>query len=150
MRRFKFKLQTSLDLARKREDLLKQEFYLEQKRFNQETARLKELKERFRLLTSELRGAVQGRLNLDKIKLYQNFIPALTKHIDAQTQLVETARRNMETARQALLKVMREKKMLEKLRQRHLVAYQQDVLREEQNAADELATTGFYRQNIGT
>ncbi|NPV25923.1 MAG: flagellar export protein FliJ [Firmicutes bacterium] len=145
MRRFKFKLQTNLDLVYKREELLKQEFFQQQKRFNQEMKALKQLRERCQQLQDEMRGVVQGTLNLARIKLYNDFFPMLLKQIKQQSIQVESARQDLESARHALMKIVKEKKILEKLRQRQWEIYQQEVLREEQKVIDELAVTGFYR-----
>jgi len=53
----------------------------------------------------------------------------------------------MEEVRGELVEIMKERKIMEKLRTRHYQEYMREFLREEQKQIDEMATTGFIHRD---
>ncbi|MTV47797.1 flagellar export protein FliJ [Heliobacillus mobilis] len=62
-----------------------------------------------------------------------------------QISEIESARESLAKLRQQLMETMRERKILEKLREKHLADYQRELLREEQKLLDEMALSRYIR-----
>ena len=147
MKPFVFKLQTSLDVKLKREELQKEELARATKIYRENTDVLKSLGHRLIEIQEILRGKQQEQIDILDILNYQAYIPVLIERIKQQEIVTEESRQVMESERQKLVEIMRERKVLEKLRSKHYQEYVQECLREEQKEIDEMATVGFIHKD---
>jgi flagellar FliJ protein len=81
------------------------------------------------------------------LKELQNLSKAV---VQMQTEVVKQALTELEDSRHELKEVRREKKSMEKLRERRYARYLYECLWQEQSAIDEAAVTGFWRKHNGS
>ncbi|MGI6648197.1 MAG: flagellar export protein FliJ [Bacillota bacterium] len=143
MRRFKFRLQTSLNVALMREDIQRQELHSCQTAYQEGLAILQQQQKQYALLMSELRNIQRHRLQIETVQLYQEFMLTLDQMIKEQNKIVNELYQELEQCRIKLLRLMRNRKVLEKLKERYWFKYQREVMSEEQKQNDELAIIRF-------
>jgi flagellar FliJ protein len=78
-----------------------------------------------------------------EIKLYIDFVEQLSKKMQAQKQNVKEAERNYSLKRQDLVAAMKKRKILDRLKEKGLQAYEQEQLKKERNLMDEVAARQF-------
>jgi flagellar FliJ protein len=78
-----------------------------------------------------------------EIKLYIDFVEHLSKKMQAQKQNVKEAERNYSLKRQDLVAAMKKRKILDRLKEKGLQAYEQEQLKKERNLMDEVAARQF-------
>jgi flagellar FliJ protein len=81
-----------------------------------------------------------------EIKLYIDFVEQLSKKMEAQQQNVLEAERNFSLKRQDLVAAMKKRKILDRLKEKGLQAYEQEQLKKERNLMDEVAAHQFNRK----
>lgn len=78
-----------------------------------------------------------------EIKLYIDFVEQLSKEMEAQKQNVLEAERNFSLKRQDLIAAMKKRKILDRLKEKGLQAYEREQLKKERNLLDEVAAHQF-------
>lgn len=149
MKPFEFKLQTSLCLKQKEEDRVKEELQIISSRYQEETRHLMLLAEQSVQLEDRLRKSQEAMVDVVETRLCLDYLPVMRGRIEGQQELVNLARAEMESIRQKLVEIMRKRKVLEKLKERHYTQYQLELTREEQKIIDEMATNGYNRKDAG-
>jgi len=147
MKPFVFKLQTALEVKLTEEDIFKEQLSDATEVYKHNLGILLGLRKRLREIQGILRGNQSSELDIREIKNCQDFIPVLNDRIKAQETVTENSRQEMEGIRRQLVEIMKERKVLEKLRFRHYQEYVRESLREEQKQIDEMATVGHIRKN---
>ncbi|MGQ9487795.1 MAG: flagellar export protein FliJ [Armatimonadota bacterium] len=138
MRRFVFSLQKVLEYRQRLEEQAIRAFAEAQRHLEREQAVLAEL---ISLREQCLqRSSRAKRLAVEMLDVEQTYLFALEGRIEAQRQRVAEAEAVLEERRQALIEAQRERKALERLRDKHYEQWRQEVLRAEQQVLDDLAT----------
>lgn len=138
VRRFEFSLQKVLDYRQRREEQALRAFAEAQAQLAHARAVLERLQhEREECLARSQR---RHRLMVPMLTVEQTYLSALEERLEEQRQRVAQAERLLEERRQALLEAQRERKALERLREKQYEQWRQEMLRVEQKALDELAT----------
>lgn len=149
MRKFAFRLATPLKLKGMEEDRQKTVVAARVKECDANLAKLNLLKDSMKQLQEKLGLELAGRpgipLDLHKLSLFQGYIPVLTEKIRAQQAKLDESRERLNLARQDLTKIMRDRKILEKLKDKALAEYNREATREEQKTLDDLANAGYFR-----
>ena len=78
-----------------------------------------------------------------EIKLYIDFVEQLSKEMEAQRQKVLEAERNFSVKRLDLVAAMKKRKILDRLKEKGLQAYEQEQLKKERSFMDEVAGHQF-------
>jgi flagellar FliJ protein len=78
-----------------------------------------------------------------EIKLYIDFVEQLSKEMEAQRQKVLEAERNFSLKRLDLVAAMKKRKILDRLKEKGLQAYEQEQLKKERSFMDEVAGHQF-------
>ncbi len=128
MARFRYKMQSILDIKEKLETKAKQDFAAANKRLQEEMDKLEHLKERKEQYLEEgvkLRTEV---LDIQKMKENKMAVLKMDEYIQLQHLEIKKASKAVEAARAALQEVMQERKAHEKLKENAF----QDFLKEEQ------------------
>ncbi len=138
MRRFVFSLQKVLDYRQRLEEQAIRHFAEAQRRLQAEQLLLAQLIQTRQdcLMRSERRH----RLPIPMLEVEQTYLSALEERIEQQVQRVAEAEEALEARRQELVEAQRERKALERLREKHYEQWRQELLRSEQKALDDLAT----------
>lgn len=147
--KFKFKLDTVLKVKTRIEDLRKRD--LREAEYARENA-AKELAERRREVEMAIiscRETLQQRFDPQLAQDYYKFINWLEKLVNMA--MAELARRETEVrqARERLVEAAKEKKILEKLKEKAYVAFQAEELQVEIKFLDEMGTGQFMRHAAG-
>jgi flagellar FliJ protein len=138
MRRFVFSLQKVLEYRQRLEEQAIRAFAEAQAQLMHEQAVLhKLLIEREECLRRSHRCQ---HLSVELLAVEQTYLSALEERIARQRQRVAEAEKVLEEKRQALIEAQRERKTLERLREKQYEEWRQEWLRTEQKALDELAT----------
>lgn len=128
MARFRYKMQSILDIKEKLETKAKQDFAAANKRLQDEMDKLEQLKLRKEQYLEEgvrLRTEV---LDIQKMKENKMAVLKMDEYIQMQVLEIKKASKAVEAARAALQEVMQERKAHEKLKENAF----QDFLKEEQ------------------
>lgn len=120
MARFRYSLQNILNIKEKMETQAKQEFGTAQAALNVETEHLERLKERRREYEEQSAGLLKGKLDLRAIEENKEALLKMDSIVATQAIRVEKAKENVEAARERMAEAMKERKMHETLRRRHL------------------------------
>lgn len=147
MKPFVFKLQTSLDVKLNKEDRQKEMLREATKAYRKNLKVLTSLKRRLFEIQDILRGKQTEKIDIIDIKNCLDFIPVLNERIKQQELVTEEFRQVMEETRRILVEIMRDRKVLEKLKMRHYQEYMGECLREEQKQIDEMATIGYFHKD---
>jgi flagellar FliJ protein len=78
-----------------------------------------------------------------EIILYIDFVEQLSKEMEAQRQKVLEAERNFSLKRLDLVAAMKKRKILERLKEKGLQAYEKEQLKKERTVMDEVAGHQF-------
>lgn len=147
MKPFVFKLQMALDLKLKEEDDRKEKLHRQTELYQAECARLNELVARLNQVYALLRDKQSTTINVMEVKEIVDYVPVLRERISRQEETTEASRMEMEQARLRLLATVKERKAIEKLREKHYQRFLQECLRQEQKEIDEMASVGFAHRN---
>ncbi len=90
-------------------------------------------------------GGKQKRINPAKMDLIYRYLKKVERDIDAQQGRVSDVQNEMEKKRQILLDASKERKILEKLKDRKRTDYLSDLSKKEQKTLDEISATQFSR-----
>ncbi len=145
MRAFEFRLQTKLDLTCRQEELAKEEVFLKQQVFNKEWELLNQLIEQREDLNNSLRNQSGQSLRIVELIIFKDFQKLLRELLNKQEARVNEAEKALDKARAALLEKVKERKTLEKLREKEFQEYRQEFVRIEQSLIDEVALGRFWR-----
>lgn len=118
MGRFRYRMQSILDIKIKMETQAKQQFAAAKKALDEEAEKLEVLYQRKAAYEEEARELLAGPLNVLEITVNKEAILRMEEYIVLQTQVVERAKRRVEDAREALKEVMQEREIQEKLREK--------------------------------
>lgn len=134
---FQFRLQKVLDVKQQLEELMSvnlKKAQVELENEKQVAARLDEEKEAAFAAPEEL-----GEISLTQMQLALAYIEQLNQMIERQNQVVAEQEKRVEENRTRLLKATQEKKVVEKLREKHFSDYRLVTRKKELNREGEVA-----------
>lgn len=140
MARFRYKLQSILNIKLKMEDQAKQAFSVARLRLDEEEEKLAQLQDRKRSYEEETRGLLSGSLNVREIESSQNAILTMDHFIADQQVQVDRAAGQLEAARERMRVAMQERKTQEKLRENAFDEFLREENRAEMKVIDELTS----------
>lgn len=140
MQKFRFKLEKILDLKQREEDKRQAEFKEAQVTYEQENEKLKILKKKCGLYRKGYHEAQLGRIEIEQVKFYQRYIYQLEDQIEREILQLKILGDRLNTAQENLLEAVKEKKKLEKLREKHIEDYGKMLKKYEQQQIDEIST----------
>lgn len=148
MARFRYALQSILDIKEKLETQAKQGFAQAQGILAEEEKKLLDLENRKLFYENKSKELLQGTLNVREIEENKTAILVVEGYIQQQMVQVEKARERVEHAREEMTAAMRERKTYETLREQAFEAFLQEENKEEGKSVDELVsyTYGQKRQ----
>lgn len=144
MRAFKYSLENVLEFRKNLEEEEKQKFAQVQNEYLRQKNILRAYEEKLdAALTSQVsnkRGKVY------ELKSRQQYINFLQEKIEFQEQVVMRAEEAMESRRQQLISAQKDRKMIEKHKEKALIRYNFDMDQMEQKTIDELALYSHMRK----
>jgi flagellar FliJ protein len=140
---YQFNLEPLLNHRRYQVEVLQKELADLKIRLDAEKDKLWLLRQKKRKTVQLLQEKQTDGRPASEIKLYIDFVEQLSKKMEAQKQNVLEAERNFSLKRQDLVAAMKKKKILDRLKEKGLQAYEQEQLKKERNLMDEVAARQF-------
>lgn len=147
---FKFRLDPVVSLKKRAEDIRRTELAQAREDLGRKETRLVNLCEHRKACQKRAMPEPMCRnLDISGKLVYYAYMERLTDEIADQACVIEKSREDVESKRELLLESSREKKALEKLRQRMKVRFTESVKRAEQASLDDTAAKLHSRQGDG-
>lgn len=146
MAKFSFKLQSLLNVKIQQEDNLKNEMGKAVQKLEREKERLLQLEEEKEGYISELKGNVTKKITVDKIRKYTVYISFISDKIKAQKDNVNFAQKYVDKIREELVKMLKERQILEKFKEKKYEHFLQEQIKEEQKINDEITSYKYMRK----
>jgi flagellar FliJ protein len=148
-RRFVFRLQPVLDHRQRIEDEKKQTVALRQRACDDAQAELDRLNTEFREHSTLVRTRHQA-FDAETLRAHYGHLHFLDRVIDAQIRVLAERRAALERARQDLMAAQKERKVVDKLKDRRRAAYAAEEMRIEQGELEDANARAYGRvQRIG-
>ncbi|MCD6441258.1 MAG: flagellar export protein FliJ [Candidatus Marinimicrobia bacterium] len=138
---FRFPLQKVLDVRQIAEDRQAVALKKSQISFNKDMERLEDLGQikDTHLKTNVTNSGDNESISLNNLKVSIDYISQLNDKITDQIQIVEKSNKKMEAEREVLINVSKEKKIVEKLRERQFIDYKSNYCKKESKEESEIA-----------
>lgn len=140
MARFRYSMQSILNIKLKLETQAKQEFSTANAVLNAEEVKLEALSDRKAGYERQGRELLMGDLKLRDIEENKMAVLCMEGYIEEQKLCVKRAEENLERARQKLTEVMMERKTHEKLKEKSFEQFLMDEKKQESKEVDELTS----------
>ena len=147
MAKFRYRMQSILDIKLKMETQAKQEFAQAKLALDKEEETMERLKARKREYEEEARALLNGKLDVLEIAANKEAIIRMEEYIADQYLRVEKAKQLLEAARIRLTELMQERKVHETLKEK---AFEEFLMEEKQAESKEIdqLTSYTYGQKI--
>lgn len=139
MNKFSFKLEPLFEYRQRLEEICRKEFGEALKRLADEESKLSALRVEHRRSSEECDRIKEAGAQANEVGLYHDYLVGLKLHIDEQHRVICTVREAFEAKREGLLQASKEKKVMEKMKERSFSVYNEALNKEEQKTSDELA-----------
>lgn len=146
MAKFRYSLQSVLNIKVKLETQKKQEFAAAMNALREEEAKLAFLEEKKAFHEVKAKELLQGKLDFQDIEENRQTILFLEGRIAQQKEHVKTAEDALEAARYALAEIIKERKIYENLREKAFEAFLQEENRAESKSIDELTSYTYNKE----
>ncbi len=147
MAKFRFKLQSILDIKLKLESQAKIAYGQANAKLRKEEAALQMLITQRSTYEKRAVELVSGNISIRDIKENRQSIDIMKSKIRAQMMVVHAAEKQVEAARLKLNEMMMERKTFEKLREHAFEEFKQEVAYEENQAVNELVSYTYHGQS---
>lgn len=138
---FKFRLANILRLRDYKEKFCLEEVGRCAFHLNEAVKKKKEMKNKIALLEQDFACILKGIISSDEANLYRNYLTYQYKLLKLQEQVILEKKHDLEVAQQKLIHAMKERKILDKLKEKQYYRYQVEQGKNEQLFQDELAVT---------
>jgi flagellar FliJ protein len=143
MATFNFRLQSYLELKKQQEEDVKN-------KLGKAVMRLEKERKKLFLLEMEKDRYIEEykdkkRINIKKIREYAEYIKIVAGRIELQIENVKYIQSNVDKIKEELIDAMRDRKIVEKLRERKYELYLKEINRKEQIYVDEIVS---YKESI--
>lgn len=145
MARFKFKLQALLNIKTQMEDSLKNELGKALHKLEHEKSVLKKIEDDRDKCIDRFNDKSSQGISIGRLKEYTVFISHLRDKMVRQKDNINYAQKNVDNYREQLVKIVQERKILEKLKEKKYQEYLKEQLKEEQKFADEIVSYKFIK-----
>jgi flagellar protein FliJ len=149
MAKFIFKLQPLLNIKEQMEEQLKNELGKAIQKLEAEKQVYRKLEQqRVECIFNAGSEASQG-VRVDKLKDYSSYITFLKKKMEKQKENINLVQKNVDNYREQLIRVVQEKEMLEKLKEKKYREFLDEQQELEQKLIDEVVNYKYNKQVTG-
>lgn len=138
MKKFVFKLQPLLSVKMQMEDNLKNELGKAIQELERNNELLKFIENKKEAYINKFNSKTRGKTLLKDLREYSTYILHLNSKLEQQKENVKSAQKNVDKIREELTEVMKERRVLEKLREKKYKQFLNEQLKEEQKLSDEI------------
>jgi flagellar FliJ protein len=150
MRKFQFRLQPVLERAQRREHERQLELAHLQRELHANEELLRALRDERSVWLCQLIEYQQASFDIDEVRRRRAHLDDLADAVDEQLAVVDDLRQRVEDAQAAVVAAMRERQMLENLRDRRYAEHLRAAARLETKLLDDLATPRFGRADLAS
>ncbi len=148
-KKFKYTLETVLKVRGIREKKEQEKFAVKKREYLDEKDKEETLKDKKKGEEQEIREAFTGKVSdFEKVLRRHSHLGVLKGEIENQVEKVIEASRQLENQREQLLSSMKDKKIIEKNKERKLQQYTKAMQDAEIKFLDEIATERFIRDKM--
>lgn len=148
MAKFKFRLQPLLNIKTQLEDSAKNELGKAVQRLEEEKEKARSLVENREKYISEFQEKTSSYIRIDELKGYTLYISKLAQNIEMQNKNIKEASDNVDKYREDLIKIVKERKILEKLKEKKYKEYLSELGKDEQKRMDEIVSYKYTENEI--
>ena len=138
-------LESVLSLKRWEEDEAKNLFAMARKDLDQEEMRLEVLEKNFRSFNEKIRIGGNKVSTIDEMKQAQIHMDHILRLLQRQKELVAISRKRLDDAAKIMTVASKERKIFEKVDERHKAAERHDTKKKEERVIDEHAVQRYKR-----
>ncbi|MBR1445138.1 MAG: flagellar export protein FliJ [Firmicutes bacterium] len=143
---FKFRLQSYLNVKEKIEDQKKLDYGKALNKLEEEKKEKVLLENEKNMNIHKFRESIESGIKPLELQNYNNYIEYMKKKIAEQDIVIDIAKQNVEKCRTELVEAMKNRKMLETLKDKDREEYNKEQLLAEQKIVDEIVS---YQYNDG-
>jgi flagellar FliJ protein len=143
---YHFNLEPLLDHRKFIEESKQRDFALMQQKFNQAKNRLVDLRNNKIKLYQDFKKRLQSSVQPYEFTMYQSYAARLKYEIEQQKEIINKIEKQVNTARIALLSAMKDRKTLEKIKEKRKENYMRKMAKKEQTLLNEAALLRFNRK----
>ena len=143
---YKFSLEPVLKYRKLLEEDLQKDFAVLKRQLLDERERLsnfEQVRERF---SEELQQKQMKNFNVSDILLYTDFLQEVSKEIEKQSKKILEAEKRVDHKREELVGAMKNRKIIDRLREKGLKAHVQELSKKEQSLMNEAAINIFNKK----
>lgn len=148
MAKFIFKLQSVLNLRKQKEDNIKNELGIAIQRLEQEKRRLSELENTLDATVREFNEKTR-KTTVHELIEYNEYLSLLNSRIKSQKDNINNAAQYVDKVREELVKAVKDRKILEKLKERHYEEFLLEQKKLEQKTNDEIVSYNYNESSAG-
>lgn len=145
---FKFRLQKALEHRVEEEDRLKKEFLVKKNRLDSEKEILLQKEKLIEETIHKFNSIRMGSLNALSLRNYETYLKKIKQEKLVQEEVLDQWRKITEEAKELFVEARKERKILEKLKEKKHEIYKQEELKNEQKFIDELSNSMYNRRNL--
>lgn len=143
-----FKLESLLNHRQFVEDVRQKAFAQMQKRVFDAQQIVENLEGEHLRLARELKENMQTPRPAAENALYASYLASLASQLDEQRQLVQEAEKERDEQKTSLLEAVKNRKMIERLKEIHIGQFEQFCLKKEQESSDEIGIQQHSRKMV--
>ena len=147
MAKFIYRMQNILNLKYKLEEQAKTAFGLAQRKLLEEEQRLYELQQRKDGYLLQLKGQMEGSLDVRRLVRLEDAVENVKEQIKLQKIRILDAEQKVEQARERLREAMIERKTQEKLRENAFEEFKEEINQQEKKEVDELVSYKYSQRD---
>jgi flagellar FliJ protein len=140
---FVFKLQQVLEHRKNIEEIALREFSEAVEKLNAERMTMNALTEQEELLINQWKALAGQAATVSDFSLYVEYIKCVQQSLHNQTTVVNAAEKETQQKRESLLDIVKERKILEMLKEKRRLAYEARIAEQERKTLDEVAILKF-------
>lgn len=149
MAKFVFKMQQLLNIKTQIEESIKNDLGKAVKEIEKQKKILKELQDKKRDYLKDIKEKMISGISVQKMKEFNAFISALENKIIYQKKVVNDVEIAADKIRERLVEIMKERKMLEKLKEKKLQEFKHEEQKKEELALGEVASYKYIERKAG-
>ena len=146
---YKFSLKAVLNHRRFIEEKLQKELGQLKEILGDERKRLSDLIRARREISKELQEKQREIITISEALLHVRFIEQLSRREDLQKKKILNAEKEVEQKREDLIEAMKNRKVLEKLKEKGWETYKHNMMRKEQEFMNEMVAVRFRHKSLG-
>ena len=148
MKKFRFRLQSVLDHKKRKEDSKKEELGKLLHTVQEVRDFMATLKSRCSLSIVEMRNLQENGISVDLLSQYRSFVVSLKNDITGQMDKLSDLMKEVDARRKELVAMSKERKVMEKLKDKEFERFKRAVLREEKKLIDEIGASRFIKRHL--